>query len=139
MSVRLHTCFIFTNTVQYTGHVVRPGQLHVSSKTSMQYKALNHLILLQTFGPFSAMKCIPPVRQGFPYKIAAPLNAKLRKGQPDKFAEVSDEDTTTFETLKAKLASPPVLVLPCGHRKLFVDTNTNDRQVGFVLLQVQPD
>lgn len=46
-------------------------------------------------------------------KFSARLNAELQKGQPEKLDEISKEETEAFESLKAKLSSPPVLELPC--------------------------
>lgn len=72
-------------------------------------------------------------------KIASPLNVKLRKGQPDKLDKLSKEEMEVFEILKTKLALPHVLALPRCYGNMFVDTDACDRQVGCVLLQVQPD
>lgn len=44
-----------------------------------------------------------------------------------------------YETSNAKVSSPLELALPRRDGKMFVDTDACGRQIGRVLLQVQPD
>ena len=45
-------------------------------------------------------------------KIAAPLNRKLLKGQPERFENLEMDEIEAFQKLKAALLSPPILALP---------------------------
>lgn len=49
MSIRLHKYFLFTNTVDHLGHVVRLGQLCVTSKTMDAVHGIKPPRLLETF------------------------------------------------------------------------------------------
>ncbi|XP_073064083.1 uncharacterized protein [Primulina eburnea] len=65
-------------------------------------------------------------------KIALPLTSLTRKAI--KF-EWSIECQQAFQTLKDKLTSPPVLVLPCGTEDFVVYTDASKQGLGAVLMQ----
>ncbi|XP_075500075.1 uncharacterized protein LOC142538650 [Primulina tabacum] len=65
-------------------------------------------------------------------KIALPLTSLTRKAI--KF-EWTIECQQAFQTLKDKLASAPVLVLPCGTKDFVVYTDVSKQRLGVVLMQ----
>lgn len=52
---------------------------------------------------------------------------------------MTDEEFDAFTELKKKLISPPLLALPRLSYKYIIDTDVCEYQVGFTLLQEQPN
>jgi len=63
----------------------------------------------------------------------------LRKDAVLDWDNPTTEQLEAFETLKAKLTSPPVLALPKANRPIMIDTDASQYAVGVVLLQQQDD
>lgn len=57
------------------------------------------------------MQHIPALRP-ISARVVTPLIKKLRKGEPQTFDRLPDDEITTLETLKANFVEPPVLALP---------------------------
>ena len=55
--------------------------------------------------------------------IAAPPNRNTGKIQPFQFETISDPEYVTFEELKRRLVSPPILTLPHFGQKYKLDTD----------------
>ena len=72
-------------------------------------------------------------------KIAAPVTAMLRKGEPDVLPDLDEGQTTAFNKLKECLISPPVLKLPRLGRPYSLDTDASDAQLACTLLQTHED
>jgi hypothetical protein len=72
-------------------------------------------------------------------KIAAPLNALLRKGESPTLGQLTPEQMDAFNTLREPLLRPPVLALPRAEGIFTLDTDASQDQIGCCLLQVQPD
>ena len=70
--------------------------------------------------------------------ISAPLNALLCKYAPDNF-ELRQNKIDSFNNLRQKLTSPPVLSLPKPDLPYILDSDANDFQAGCVLQQRYPD
>lgn len=138
ISARLGTAQIQSNnhlcSLDYLGHVERSGQLRVASKILDIVQGINPPNTVTDIRSFLGSARILSVRRRFA-KIAAPLNDKLRKGQPDTFDDLSEEETEAFETLKAKIALQPVLALPRRDGTFFVDTDTFGRQIRCVTVR----
>jgi hypothetical protein len=69
--------------------------------------------------------------------IASPVNALLRKGERPELGIPTNEQLTTFNTLRDKLIHPPVLTLPKNEGRLVLDTDDSAEQIGFCLFQEQ--
>jgi len=139
VTLRLDKCHFFSEAVDYLGHVVRPGRLAVSSKTCDAVRCFKPLRSTTDVRSFLGLCNV--FRRFVPNfaRVSAPLNDKLRKGEPARFAGLTDEETTAFDRLKDLLTSPPILALPRADGHFTLDTDACDRQVGCVLLQAQPD
>ena len=72
-------------------------------------------------------------------RIAAPLTAMLRKGEPDVLPGLDEERITAFIKLKECLFSPPVLKLPRLGRPYSLDIDASDAQLGCTSLQTHED
>ena len=69
-------------------------------------------------------------------KIAHPLHQLTCKGADFRWTK---ECETTFQLLKDKLVSSPVLVYPCLNKDLIFETDTSIMGLGAVLSQHQTD
>ena len=63
-------------------------------------------------------------------RIAAPLNAMLKKDRPTTFDDITDNEREVFLELKKRLVSPPVLALPRPNGRYVLDTDACEYQVG---------
>ena len=139
VSLKLAKCKFFDASVDYLGHVVRPGQLEVASRTVdavRQFKTPADQGELRSFlGMCNVYRRFVP---NFA-RVAAPLNQKLKKGEPFQFDSLNDEEYKAFADLKVRLISPPVLALPRHGLRYTLDTDACAHQVGCALLQDQPN
>ena len=139
VSLKLRKCAFFKPSVDYLGHVIRPGKLEVASKmTDALKKALpptNQTELRSFIGMCNVYRRFI---KNFA-RIAAPLNRKLEKNQPFTFGTITGTDYEAFQELKTKLISPPILALPRHGYKYTLDTDACVYQVGCTLLQEQPN
>jgi RNase H-like domain found in reverse transcriptase len=127
------------DTVDYLGHVIRPGQLSVAEKNTAALKDMMHPTTQTELRSFLGL-CNVYRRfvKGFA-KISAPLNILLRKGETPQLSPLSSELVFAFDTLRASLLNPPILALPRIEGAHTLDTDASDHQLGCCLLQEQPD
>ena len=69
--------------------------------------------------------------------IAKLLNKMLKKDANPTWDDPKPAAVESFETLKRKLTSPPVLALPKKGRPYMIDTDASVYQLGATLLQQQ--
>ena len=139
ITLRLSKCHFFKREVDYLGHIVRPGELLVAPKSC---EAVAEFEPPRTQTELRSFLGLCNVYRRFVKdfaKIAAPLNDKLRKGEPARFHTLNQAESDAFAELKERLTSPPVLALPRRDGHLTLDTDACARQLGCVLLQTQPD
>lgn len=71
--------------------------------------------------------------------IAALLNIKLPEDQPTHLEKLDEDEILIQQTLQQKLITPPVLALPGSTSTYPLDSDACNRQIGWVLLQQQPE
>ena len=71
--------------------------------------------------------------------IARTLNSMLRKDAEPDWENPTEEQRNPFETLKARLISPPILALLKAGRPYMIDTDASAYQLGAMLLQQQDE
>ena len=137
VSLKLRKCHFFQFSVDYQGHVIRPGKLEVSSQTCQAIRQAKAPATQTGFSSFIGLCNV--FRRFVPnfLRIATPPNRKLEKGQPAKFGDFTDEEHEAFEELKRRLTSPPILALPNQKGSYRWDTDACDHQVGCTLLKDQ--
>lgn len=130
---------LFTDKIDYSGHVIRPGGLKVENYTTDAIRDLKEPTTVTELGSFLGLCNV--FRRFVPNfaRISAPLNEKLRKGELTSFETLTEEEQSTMKELQERLITTPVLDLPRTNGNYAVDTEACDRQIGCVLLQEQPD
>lgn len=68
--------------------------------------------------------------------MAAQLNKLLKKTASESIETLTDEQQTSFDTLKQRLLAPPVLALPRADLPYVLDKNVNAEQIGCVLYTI---
>jgi hypothetical protein len=111
LTLNLNKCHFFKDTVDYLGHVIRPGQLSVAEKNTAALKDMTHPTtqteLRSLLGLCNVYRRLV---KGFA-KIAAPLNILLRNGETPQLSPLSPEQVFAFDTLRASLLQPPIIAL----------------------------
>jgi RNase H-like domain found in reverse transcriptase len=139
LSLELKKCHFFSKTVDYLGHVIRPGRLGVAEQNTT---ALKTAPLTRTQTELRSFLGLCDVYRRFvPWfsAIAAPLNALLCKGMSPQLGSLPPAAVAAFTELRDRLLTPQVLALPRTAGRLWLDTDASDRQLGCYLLQDQPD
>ena len=137
VTLKLTKCSFFQPRVDYLGHVITPGKLHVAARNKEAFRTA-------TF-PRDKTQCRSFLGAANVYRrfvkayaeIARPLNTMLKKDASPDWTNPTDAQTNAFETLKTILVSPPVLHLPKAGRPFMIDTDASAYQLGATLLQQQ--
>ena len=138
-SLKLKKCKFFAKSVDYLGHVIRPGRLEVATKNTEVVKCFKELTTQTELQSFLGLCNV--YRRFVPNfaRTAAPLNAFLRKGCTTELPPFNEEQSAAFELLKKALLAPPILRLPRADLPYSVDTDACNNQVGSALLRTYPD
>ena len=130
LTLNLMKCHFFKDTVGYLGHVIRPGKLAVAEKNTKALHSASHPTTQTELRSFLGLcKVYQRFIRGFA-KLAAPLNALLRKGESPNFGQLNTEQTQAFEDLRARLLDPPILALPRKEGLFTLDTDASQEQIG---------
>ena len=139
LSLKLNKCEFFTRSVNYLGHVVRPGKLEVASKTC---KSVQEFLEPTTQTELRSFLGLCNVYRRFVKnfaRISSPLNDLLTKGRPKELEPFTEAEYSAYKELKEKLVSPPVLKLFQPDLPVILETDACNRQVGCILLQKHED
>lgn len=138
-SLKLKKCSFFTQSVQYLGHVIRPGRLEMANTNADAIQGFKEPTTQSELRSFLGLCNV--YRRFVPNfsRAAAPLNKLLTKEYHADLGLFSDEERNAFQLLKTALVSPPILRLPRDGLPYSVDTDACKYQVGCALLQTYPD
>ena len=129
-------CSFIGEEVEYLGHIVTPEGLKTNGR------------LTTAVAEFPKPQSLPEVRRFLGLtsyyrrfvpnfsKLASPLQALTRKGIDFKW---SHECETSFQTLKQKLVSAPVLAYPSFQKPFVLETDASIAGIGAVFSQPQED
>ena len=128
-------CHFAKQQITYLGHVissngVEPDGKKLAAVTTYPTPSSNHEVKRFLGLSNYYRRFIPHYAQ-----IAEPLNRLLRK--TSKSFNWTPECDTAFNTLKAKLTSPPILAYPCFADPFMVSTDASDKAIGGVLSQLR--
>ena len=139
VSLKLKKCQFFQSRVDYLGHVISPGKLSMATESSAAFAECKFpRTLTQVRSFLGACNVYRRFVKDFS-KIAKPLTDMTRKDAKPDYANPTEAQLTAFETLKARLVSPPILSLPRHGRPYLLDTDASAYQLGCALLQEQED
>ena len=134
LKLKAEKCELFKEEIQFLGRKVSRAGVSLtdqSIKTIAGWIEPKNVKELQRFLGFANY------HRGFIEnfsEIAEPLNRLLRKKVSFKWGT---DQQMSFELLKAKLSSPPVLSIPTKEGMFILDTDASDHSIGAELLQVQ--
>lgn len=138
LTIKLNKCFFMHESIEYLGNIVRQKELLVEPKTIdavQRMKAPENKTQIRSF--IGLCNVYRRLVKDFA-SIAALLNKQLKKTTSEEF-NLKDDQTESFEELKNRLTSPPVLALPRSDKHYTLDMDANAEQLGFVLLQEHDD
>ena len=139
VTLKIKKCVLFADTVNYLGHVIKPGQLAIDRTHTTALREAKHPRTQTELRSFLGL-CNVYRRFVHDYtKIASPLNELLKKGTSVTLPEFNDEQAQAFRTLIDAVTNPPVLALPQPDLPYTVDTDASDYQVGATLFQTHQD
>lgn len=135
VTLNLEKCKWFTLEVEYLGHTITPGELHVLNKNTGALRVANFPTTKTQMNSFLGM-CNVYRRfvQDFT-KRARRLNALTKKDVPPDLPPPSPEEQASFEDLRGALVNSLILALPKVGRHLTLDVDASAYQLGCTLLQ----
>ena len=135
VTLNLEKCKWFAHEVEYLGHVISPGRLHVHNKNTAALRDARFPTTKTQLKSFLGM-CNVYRRfvQDFTRR-ARPLNELTKADVDAKLPSPSAEAEASFEDLRNALLSPPILALPKRDRRFVVDSDACADQLGCALLQ----
>lgn len=138
ITLKISKCKFFTKTVEYLGHIVKPGTLEIDQANA---KSLREALPPTTRTQLRSFLGLVNVYRRFIPKfstVAGPLNALLKKDAPLNF-ELDEDQLKAFRTLIDAVLSPEVLALPAKDLPYSVDTDASKYGIGCTLFQTHPD
>jgi hypothetical protein len=117
ISLKLAKCHFFQASVDYLGHVIRPGRLGVAEKNTA---ALRDAPFPRTQTELRSFLGICNVYRRFVPRfaaIAAPLTTLFVKGTPATLPPLTTTQIEAFNNLRSRLRSPPILAQPRSEDK----------------------
>ena len=131
---KLKKCELVRQKVEYTGHYISAEGITVDPRkisTIKDWPAPTNVSEVRSFlGLASYYRKFVP---GFS-AVATPLTSLLHK---DKHFQWTSSEQEAFNTLKKKLTTTPVLLLPDPNKPFTITTDTSDFAIGAVLTQDQ--
>jgi len=132
-------CHLFSNEVEYLGHVVRPGRLRVNEKNLKAIKKAAFPKTQTQRRSFLGMcKVYGRLMVDFA-KTAKPLNELNSVNFPKRLSPPNPEWQAALKRLHEQLCHPPLLAIPRRGGKHINDVNASYDQLGCCLLQQPPD
>jgi len=132
-------CHFFQEGVEYLGHVIRPGRVHVLEKNLRALRGLRYPEIQTQMKSFLGMCGVYRRFVADFAKIAKPLTALTSTKLPEKLPPPSGKETDAFEILRGRLSDAPILALTKRHGHYIVDVDSSYEQLGCCLQQQQSD
>ncbi len=138
VTLKIKKCKFFTSTVEYLGHIIKPGRLEIDQANT---KSLVEALPPTNKSELRSFLGLANVYRRFVDKfamVASPLNELLKKNNPDTFT-LSEEHTESFRKLIDAITSPQVLALPQPGLPYSLDTDASAYGLGCALFQTHED
>ncbi len=138
VTLKLPKCKFFCETVDYLGHVIRPGRLALAETNTRALQEVKHPQNQTELRSFLGlcnvnMRFVPRFAS-----IAATLNEPLKKHQPVEIDTLNPEQAEAISTPRDALLKAPILALPRKDGHYTLNTDASDGQLGCCLHQDQP-
>ena len=134
LKLKPEKCCLFQKSVSFLGHVVSENGIATDPAKTQAVADWPTPTTLKEVRSFLGLASYYRRFVKDFAQIATPLNALTRKGQT--FTWTVDAQKS-FDTLKIKLTSSPILAMPTDSCDFILDTDACDRSLGAVLSQVQ--
>jgi len=138
VTLKAKKCHLFSNKVDYLGHVVRPGRISVNERN---LKAIRKAQFPKTQTELRCFLGMCNVYRRFTdsfAKYAKPLNRLASTTLPKRLAPSTQKEQDAFDKLREMLCNPSLLALPRKDGKYIIDVDASYNQLGCCLLQEQP-
>lgn len=134
----MEKCLFFEDCINYSGHVIQPDRIFVSTITTNEIRRLQHpinvtdlkssLVLCNIFRLFLPKFAI----------TAAPLTPRLEEDHPFVFGRLEETEIEALESVQHGLLSLPIMSLPRTNRSYILDKDVCYKEVWNAQLQDQP-
>ena len=139
VSRKLKKCFFFLPRVDFLGHVIQPEKLSVATDRASAFRPFKFPKTLTQLRSFIATCNVYRRFVKNFSKISRPLSGMLCKDAERDFEKPSEVQLASFEILKEKLVTPPILALLKLGKLYLLKTDSSAYQVGYSVLHLQDD
>ena len=139
VTLNAQKCHLFSEMVEYFGHVVRPKRLSVNEKN---LQAIKKAVFPKTQTQLQSFLGTCNVYRRFTVdfaKTAKPLNDLNSVKIPKRLSPPTSEQQAAFDKLREQLCRLPILAIPRKEGKYIIDVDASYDQLGCCILQQQPD
>jgi len=139
VTLKAANCHFFQEEVEYLGHVIGPGRVHVLEKNLRALRGLRYPETQTQMKSFLGMCGVYRRFVADFTKIAKP-SADLKSTKlPKRLPPPRVKESKAFEQLHGRLLAAASLALPRREGHYIVDVDASYEQLGFCLQQQQPD
>ena len=139
VTLKAAKCHFFQEEVDYLGHVIRPGRVHVLEKNLRALRGIRYPETQTQMNRFLGMCGVYRRFVAEFSKIAKPLTALTSTKLPKRVRLPREEESKAFEELRGRLLAAPTLSLPRREGHYIVDVDASYEQLGCCLQKHQPD
>lgn len=129
-------CQLLTNEVEYLGHIIRPNGFLPNERKIDAIRDFHQPKSSKDVKSFLGLASYYRKFINNFASIASGLNSLLKKG---KIFEFDERAKLSFEILKEKLTSPPLLMYPDFSKPFILTTDASNTGLGAVLTQINED
>jgi len=129
----------FREEVEYLGHVIRSGKVHVLAKIVRALRGLRYPETQTQMKSFLGMCGVYLLFVADLAKIAKPVTVLKRIKLPKRLPSPMEKESKAFEERMGRLFAAPILALPRRDGRYIVDVDASYEQLGCCLQQQQPD
>jgi len=130
VTLKASKCHFFQEKVEYLGHAIRPGRVHVLEKNLRAFRGLRYPETQTQMKSFLGTCGVYRRFVAELAKIAKPLTALTSTMLPTKLSPPSGKETDAFEILRGRLLDAPILALPKRYGHYIVDVDASYEQLG---------
>jgi len=130
VTLKASKCHFFPEEVEYLGHVIRPGRVHVLEKNVRALRGLRYPENQTQMKSFLGMCGVYRRFVAHFAKIAKPLTALTSTKLPMTLPPPSGKETDAFDILRRRLVDACILALRKTHGHYIVDVDASCEQQG---------